>query len=122
MEFNPDGSLRIPGQYRKEKKGVNIRKDIVSEYAPKKCVLSVTGKMDRVAPIVTAFSGQTPIKKLRTEDGFEVEIGSDFARCSDCRELVFRISSACGGDCSVDEGTCTYKGRQQQFSYEDYFD
>jgi hypothetical protein len=121
MEFNPDGSLKIPEKFKTPLKRLNIRKDILSEYAPKKCRIHVTGEPNLVEKIICGFQCETPIKLSAYEDRHEIEIGSDFKRCSDCRELVYKLSAIVQGDCHIDNGTCTAKGIQQKFCYEDYF-
>jgi hypothetical protein len=122
MEFNADGSLKLPGGYAKQMKRINIRKDIISEFAPKKCMLSITGEKNRVSQVLSIFSCDTPIKKIESEKGFDVEIGSDFKRCSDCKSLSYKLSACVNGDCNIDNGTCTAKGFQQRFCDEDYFE
>lgn len=122
MEFNPDGSLKIPECYKKQVRKLNIRKDILSEYAPKRCVLNIGGDCSSVKGIFVSFQCETPMKISEIDKGYMIEIGSDFKRCSDCKNLVYKISAAVQGDCNIDKGTCTAKGTQPKFCYEDYFE
>jgi hypothetical protein len=121
MEFNPDGSIKVPGMFVKQPKSMNIRKDVVSEFAPKKCLLSIKGEKNYVLFVLSRFTCETPIKMIDNSDGIDIEIGSDFKRCSDCKNLTYKLSASVKGDCSIDLGTCTAKGSQQKFSDEDYF-
>jgi hypothetical protein len=122
MEFNPDGSLKIPKLYEKKARRMNIRKDILSEYPPKSCILSVKGDCSSVRRIFDSLERETPMKLSEADKGFEIVVGSDFKRCSDCRNLVYKLSAAVQGDCNIDNGTCSAKGSQQVFCYEDYFE
>jgi hypothetical protein len=54
------------------------------------------------------------------DKNFEVEIGSDFRRCSDCTSLIAKYREFLSGNVIDEKGTCTYEGRKS-FSYEDYF-
>ena len=121
MEFNPDGSIKLPSKFAKQAKKMNIRKDIISEYAPKSCRMSIAGDKQKIIWVLSRFECDTPIKKVETDDGFDVEIGSDFKRCSDCKNLSYRLSASVNGDSSIDIGTCTAKGVHPQFCEEDYF-
>lgn len=121
MEFNADGSLKLPGGYVKQAKRINIRKDIISEFAPKKCIVSITGEKQKIGMVLSMFKCDTPIKKTETSEGFDVEIGSDFKRCSDCKSLSYKLSASVNGNCNIDKGTCTAKGIHPQFCEEDYF-
>ena len=123
MEFNADGSLKLPGGYEKKVRKINIRKDVISEYAPKKCMLAVTGDKNRISIVLQMFKCDTPLKKTETEteNGFDIEVGSDFRRCSDCKNLSYKLSAIVNGDCNIDKGTCTAKGEHQKFCEEDYF-
>ena len=56
------------------------------------------------------------------EKEFEVEIGTDLRRCTDCCSLVGRYREFLDGNLIEEKGTCTFEGRSRNFSYEDYFD
>ena len=137
VEFNPDGSIKLPtsiaaNQERKELKlkkerCVLIKKELV-DFKPKKCVLHIKvseafENSDFVSNIFTSFKNQadTPSKLLKiNERGFDIEIGTDFRRCSDCNSLIRRFREYLDGNIIVDKGSCIQKERS--FAYEDYFD
>ncbi len=139
IEFNPDGSLKLPRILAKQKEDsinrmktsrcIKIRREVVSAYAPKKCVLKITlsdALLDnRFIMTCYAYFNQkavTPnaLRKI-DEKTFEVEIGSDFRRCSDCNSLITRYREFLCGNIIEEKGSCTFEGRKS-FSYEDYFD
>jgi len=135
IQFNPDGSIRIPGhvQAQKDKKKhmwiytkcTKIRKEVTAE-KPKKCFLhlELSLKWDRndfVKNIFKDTQGETPMKiHKKNEKEFTLEVGSSFRRCSDCTKLVGRYREHSNGNFILEKGTCTYEPRQ--FSEEDYFD
>lgn len=141
IEFNPDGSIKLPEHVAKKKasddykmqKGqcIKYRKDIVSERAPKKCQIMLTlseAIIDErfVLTIHKRFSNrvETPTKIEQLSDNeFKVEIGTDFRRCSDCQSFIGEIREFLYGNMIEESGTCT-KGtmRKKSFCYEDYFD
>jgi hypothetical protein len=140
VEFNSDGSIKLPGALAKKvednkdkmqrQRCIKITKDVVSFTAPKKCVLQVI--------LSEAFSDNTfihniynyfnqnaavPTKIKQIEDRlFEIEIGTDFRRCSDCSTLIGKYREFLDGNLIEEKGNCTFEGRQNNFSYEDYFD
>ena len=140
VEFNPDGSLKLPGQIarrveeNKEKlrkqRCIKIKREVVNFTAPKKCVLHIT--------ISEAFSDNrfienihryfnekatvpNKIKKIN-ERQFEVEIGTEFKRCSECNALINRYREFLDGNIIEEKGSCTFEGQKRNFCYEDYFD
>jgi hypothetical protein len=138
MEFNPDGSIKLPEKFAKQKqdrenrlknsKCILIRKDIVDTRSPKKCVLRIKlsdAIYDNsfVHNVYNVFRERaevpTKLKKLN-EKGFEVEIGTCFRRCSDCNALIARFRNSINGSVIEDSGSCTFEKRK--FDYEDYFD
>ncbi len=140
FEFNPDGSIKLPSSMQKDKdleksrlenqKCIKIRKDVVSTYSPKSCKLSInlSNKFSDNKFIENTYNyfriqAQVPTKlKNISEKEFEVEIGSNFSRCKDCCNLVNRYREFLDGNLIEDKGTCTFKGRSQNFCEEDYFD
>jgi hypothetical protein len=142
FEFNPDGSLKLPDTLIKAKsekeermkKGncILIKKELVSFFAPKKCVLHLVlseGIKDNrfVENVYKYFcenaSVLTKIKKI-DEKEFEIEIGTDFKRCSDCDQLVARFRDFLDGNLIEEKGNCNYEGRTRNnnFCYEDHFE
>lgn len=140
MEFNADGSLKLSGNLQRQKdedknkmisqRCIKIRKNVVSTYAPKKCILHITlSNMitdSKFIYTLYAYFNQnavTPnILRKIDEKNFEVEIGSDFRRCSDCSSLIKRYKEFLNQNLVEEKGACTFEGRQNNFSYEDYFD
>lgn len=138
VQFNPDGSIKLTGGSAKKKlaednrmnigKCIKVRKDLVHEWAPKKCVLSIT-LSNRITDnrfiegLHEQFKkfAETPskIKKINEKE-FEVEIGTNFKRCSDCTALIGKYREFLDGNLIEDDGTCPRKKRE--FCYEDYFD
>jgi hypothetical protein len=137
VEFNPDGSIKLSDGMAKKKEQdtarmqttrcMKVRKDVVNFTAPKKCLLKFT-----LSPILnntfidTIYKywnqdSSTPSKlKMVSEKEFEVEIGTDFRRCTDCCSLVNRYREFLDGNVILDKGSCTFKGRE--FVYEDMFE
>ncbi|MFC1732514.1 hypothetical protein ACFL6I_19595 [candidate division KSB1 bacterium] len=142
VEFNEDGSLRLPDNVLKKKqekedrlkkgKCMLIKKDLVSFTAPKKCILRI-----RLSDAITdnrfiettykyfSENAKVPSKLIKiNEKEFDVEIGTDFRRCSDCTELIKRFNEFLYGNIIEEKGNCSYGNsfRKQDFSYEDYFE
>ncbi|MEA3430079.1 MAG: hypothetical protein U9R08_02300 [Nanoarchaeota archaeon] len=137
IQFNPDGSIKLPEQFAKRKQDLTnkmnnarcivIDREIVSTYSPKQCRLSIkTSKhvnQGFIENVYKYFTAQTPMKlKQISETEFHVEIGTDFRRCSDCTALISRLRNALNGHIIVNQGTCTFKQKQREFCFEDYFD
>lgn len=122
--FNPDGSLRLPGSIRRAKEEneskmahqrcLKVQKRIVSFDSPKKCCLKF-----ELSPFVTdrrfvntiydefRLRAETPTRLNVTGDrSFEVEVFSDFRRCSDCCRLVGLYREFI--QVVEDRGNCTY--------------
>lgn len=140
MEFNPDGSIKLPDvlvkkdqeekQRMQSQQCMTVYKDLVSTKAPKKCILQITlssAIRDNrfVENIYKEFkeSASVPTKIKQIDNNqFEVEIGTDFRRCSDCTSLLNKYREFLSQNLIEKKGNCTYVGRQNNFAYEDYFD
>ncbi len=139
MEFNPDGSLKLPDNLAKQKQEniqkmqcqrcMKIKKEIVSSYSPKKCALRIT-LSDAIHDnrfIQTLYEefkqrSSVPTKlKQNSDKEFDVEIGTDFRRCSDCCFLINKYREFLDGNVIEEKGACSFEGRKN-FSYEDYFE
>jgi len=139
VEFNPDGSIKLPGQLGrkheedKEKlrrqRCIKIKRDVISFTAPKKCVLHITlseAFFDNrfIENIYNYFREKATvpnkIKKIN-EKQFEVEIGTEFKRCSECNSLINRYREFLDGNIIEEKGSCAFEGRKRNFCYEDYF-
>lgn len=140
VEFNPDGSIKLPERFAKKKsddegrmknvKCMKIKREVTSFSAPKQCKLNIT-----ISDAVTdnrfveniysyfsrAASVPTLIEKL-DEKNFIVTIETDFKRCTDCNSLIRQYHEFLSGNIIEDKGSCTFEGRKSSFSYEDYFD
>jgi hypothetical protein len=138
IEFNNDGSIRLPGNILDEKRKkdyrmastrcARIRKEVVSSYAPKKCILHVT-LSDAIKDgqyMESAFNRlkagfETPVKLIPgVEKEYHFEIGTNFKRCSECNKILAMITEMFDGNIILDKGSCTLKERE--FCYEDHFD
>ncbi|MCK5283486.1 MAG: hypothetical protein KAK00_08840 [Nanoarchaeota archaeon] len=140
VEFNPDGSIKLPSSIiRREKETQNkmknqrcisVRKDIISDRPPKSCnlIIRLSDKIIDFRFIDTIFTqfkifSSVPIQLKKISDReYLVEVGTHFKRCSDCNSLISRYREFLDGNLIEDKGTCTYKGRDKGFCYEDYFD
>ena len=140
VEFNPDGSIKLPEavakikqekEYRlKSGKCMLVRKDIVSFTSPKKCMLhlklsdAITDNRF-VETIYKYFisDSEVPSKLIKVNDKeFDIEVGTHFKRCSDCTRLVSRFREFLYGNLIEEKGSCTYEKMQRNFCYEDHFD
>ena len=136
VEFNPDGSIKLPGQLSRNKEEtkeklklrrcMKIKREMVSFSAPKKCVLHITLSdviLDNrfIDTIYGYFKDKASvpnnIKKINEKE-FDIEIGTDFRRCTDCNSLINRYKEFL--EVIDEKGSCTFEGRN--FSYEDYFE
>lgn len=127
MEFNPDGSLKLPINLQKRKEEdvnklktrccIKIRREIVSFKPPKKCVLHIT--LSDAFPdnrfVYTLYSyfnqkASVPNTLKKIDDKtFEIEIGTDFRRCSDCNSLIGRYREFLFGNIIEEKGGCGYE-------------
>jgi hypothetical protein len=137
-EFNPDGSLKLPESVLRQKEAnrqrmasqrcMRVKREIISHSAPKKCVLSITlSDAIRDSRFIQTILGQcnfkTPMKARPSDgNGFEIEIGTDFFRCSECSSLIGQYKEFLDGNLIDEKGSCTFEGRRQNFCDEDYFD
>ncbi len=140
MEFNPDGSIKLPEKFAKikeenklklkQQRCIQVKRSIASFTAPKKCVLKITlsdviSDNRFVETIYNYFKekASVPSKLIKiNERQFEVEIGTDFRRCSDCNSLINEYREFLNSNIIEEKGSCTFEGRKQSFCYEDYFD
>lgn len=140
FEFNPDGSIKLPGQMQKQQqddvnkmqnaRAVKIRKDVISDRSPKKCqlILTLSNKITDDRFIYTFYKNLsnrteaiTKLAKISDKE-FQLEIGTCFRRCSDCQSFCGELREYLYGNLIEEKGTCTSEGRKKNFSYEDYFD
>jgi hypothetical protein len=140
MQFNPDGSLKLPAstiQHKQETedrmkkaKCILIKKEVVNFSAPKKCILHITlsdamNENKFIENIHKYFKEQatTPSKLIKiNEKEFDIEIGTDFKRCTDCTNLINRYKEFLDDAVILQKGNCTYEPFRRNFSYEDYFE
>jgi len=140
MEFNPDGSIKVPermarsqaqeSEKMKSQQCMMVRRDVVSDRAPKKCMLHIqlseAVKDRRFVENIHKFwqdDASVPSKINKHEDGqYTVEIGTDFRRCTDCCSLIGRYREHLYGNLIDKKGSCPFEGFRQNFAYEDYFD
>jgi len=140
MEFNPDGSLKLPSSAIKYKqdnidrmrssKCILIRKELVNFTAPKKCVLHMRLSEKIVNSIFVnnihkyfKDNAETPTKITRINDKeFDIEIGTNFRRCTECTTLIGRYREFLDGNLILEKGNCTFESFRKNFSYEDYFE
>ena len=137
VEFNPDGSIKLPELFARKKQEnkeklkqqrcILIKREIVSFTAPKKCVLHITlsdtlSDNRFIETIYKYFKekASVPNKLVKiNEKEFKVEIGTAFRRCTDCNSLINRYREFLNGNLIDDKGSCMFEGRS--YCYEDYF-
>ena len=140
IEFNQDGSIRLPELLAKKKQEekyklqkercILIKKELVDDKSPKKCSIRIRlseafSDNSFVERIYRYFNeqSQVPSKLIKLNDKeFDVEIGTCFSRCRDCNSLVSRFREHLDGNIIEDKGSCSFEGRKQPFYYEDYFE
>jgi hypothetical protein len=140
MQFNPDGSLKLGAKTVQQKidnenkmknsRCILIKKEMVSFSAPKKCLLHIklSDAIKDSRFVETTYNyfkekASVPSKIIKLNDKeFDIEIGTDFRRCSDCTSLVNRYREFLDGNIIEQKGNCTYENFRQNFSYEDHFD
>lgn len=140
FEFNPDGSLKLPEEWARRKEEnkdklkrqrcILVKREIINFTAPKKCILQIT--LSDAFPdnrfIETTYNyfrekASVPNKLVKiNEKQFEVEIGTDFRRCTDCTSLINSYREFLDGNIIEQKGSCTFEGIKKNFCYEDYFD
>ena len=140
VAFNPDGSIKWPEKFVKNKEEdkekltnrryIKVSREVVNFSAPKKCILHITVsklfKDTRFVETTYAYfkekaSVPNKITKIN-EYEFDVEIGTDFKRCTDCMSLINKYRDFLDGCIIEEKGSCTFEGRKTNFSYADYFD
>jgi hypothetical protein len=140
VQFNSDGSLKLPtSALQKKQENVDrmdkgrfilIRKEVVNFASPKKCALHIRVSDaisdDRFIEDIFRYFNEkaaTPTKIVKTgAKEFDVTIGTDFKRCSDCTCLVNRYREFLDGNIIEEKGNCTFEGFRKNFSYDDYFE
>ncbi len=138
IEFNPDGSLKIPPWMTQAKNdehkiltnpfGMRIVKEVIRYESPKVCHLHITlSPHARTAASVQTITNdfkqhaQTPIKLTEKADKeLTIEIGTSFRRCSECTSLIGRFRENAEENLILKKGNCPYE--QHSFSNEDYFE
>jgi len=143
VEFNPDGSLKLPESVlniKKDKEArlkntncLQIKKEAVSFRAPKKCILHLRLSETNNNPIFIEniykdfAQGANVITKINkiTNREYDIEIGTDFKRCSECTKLIGRYKEFLDGNVIEEKGSCEFESfhkKADNFCYEDYFD
>lgn len=138
FEFNPDGSIKLPQKMAqkeaddenrmKNRRAIRLYRDLVSMTAPKKCMLRITlsnmiSDERFMETIHTQWNERASVpSNIRKvgEKEFEIEIGTDFRRCSDCTRLIGEYRQFLDGNLIEKKGSCGFKG--MDFSYEDHFE
>lgn len=140
IEFNPDGSIKIPGKMAAQKakqeskmqstQCMRIRKEVVSIRPPKSCSIHIT-LSDKITDdrfidnIYYYFNRNSEVPTRLIKIGpkeFKVEIGTSFRRCQDCTTLISRFREFMHSNVIENDGNCSYRQRRSQnFCYEDYF-
>ena len=136
VEFNPDGSIKLPERFAesneklKSQRCIKIKRELVNFSAPKRCILHLTlsdviSDNRFVETLYNEFKSRasvpSSIKKIN-EKQFDVQIETDFRRCSDCNSFINEYREFLGGVLIDDKGGCTFEGRKKNFCYEDYFE
>ena len=144
FEFNEDGSLKLPASMDKKKKEnehrmnigrcIHIKKEMVDFTAPKRCLLHLKlseAIIDNrfIETVHKRFNENStvPSRLMKiNEKEFNIEIGTDFKRCSDCTKLISLLREFVSDNVIEEAGNCSYSnpfgGQNRNFSYEDYFD
>lgn len=141
MQFNPDGSIKLPDLMQKKAQEnqnkfkntscIHIKKQVVDFTAPKKCILhlKLSDKVQNNVFIEQAFlqikdAASVPLKITKeSEKEFAIEVGTHFRRCSDCTNLIRKYKEIMQGNLIEETGNCTYSGySSKDFCYEDYFE
>ncbi|MDP7180500.1 MAG: hypothetical protein QF824_04485 [Candidatus Woesearchaeota archaeon] len=143
IEFNEDGSLKLPERLEEKKKKeefrmqkgrcVHIRKEQVSFDSPKKCVLHlklseaiIDNRFVDTTYKYFSSDSEVPSKIIKiNEKEFDIEIGTCFRRCTDCCDLIRRFREFLDGNVIEEKGSCTFEARafgNPDFCYEDMFE
>ncbi|MDA1197144.1 MAG: hypothetical protein O2779_04225 [Nanoarchaeota archaeon] len=140
MEFNPDGSIKLPSYAIKKKQNdkfrltsahcLQVTKEVVDFHAPKKCTLHIklsdkiqdTSFVRNIHKRFDAYAEvPTKIKQIGEKE-FDVEIGTCFRRCTDCTKFIGMLKEHMVGNVIENKGNCTFEPYQKNFEFEDYFD
>jgi len=138
MQFNPDGSMHIPGREEAQAKKaekmktqqcIHLTKRVTNFEAPKACLLTIklSEAITDARFVSTIFNAQkknarTPMTLTMTDiDEFEVVVGTNFLRCTECTKLVHEFKEHLFGNMIETKGNCPYEGRKN-FGYDDHFD
>lgn len=123
MEFNADGSIKLPESLQTKKdadnrvlegRSLSITKQVVKTTAPKSCTLTIVPSKNLEEGFVEKTYGffvkrsNTPTKLTRGNGEYVITIGSAFSRCKDCTMFV----SSCRdylGRIIEKKGNCTYQ-------------
>ena len=140
FQFNPDGSLKISQtairakedntQRMKTSRCLHIIKELAQSTPPKKCILYITlsdaivdNRFVETTHQYFKQESSTPTKLIKiNEKEFQIEIGTDFRRCTDCCNLVNRYRDFLDGNIIEKKQGCTFEGFKKNFSYEDHFE
>ena len=140
IEFNPDGSIKLPekilnqkreyDQKMQKQRAILVRKDLVSDRSPKRCILhiSLSEALNDNRFMETIYDyfqndSEVPSKFSKiNEKEFEIEIGTCLRRCTDCGSLIQKYKEFLSGNVIVEKGNCTFGDNKANFSYEDHFD
>ena len=129
VEFNPDGSIKLPSKLVKAKvdmetrmqttKCIKIEKEVLSDNSPKKCVLHIT--LSKAFPNGTIVENvysffqkdaETPSKLIRRNDyEWDIEIGTSYKRCTECFDIINRFKAYLEDNVLVDKGTCNFESK-----------
>ncbi len=138
IQFNPDGSLKLPDHFVKQKAQesakfnntacMKIDKFVVESKSPKKCrlTLELSERQQRNDFVQNIFSffvekAETPMKLNKvSEKQFEIHVGTSFRRCSECTALISRYREQMDGNVILKTNNCPYEPRE--FAYEDHFE
>jgi hypothetical protein len=140
VEFNPDGSIKLPQrieQKRKEEEWrmnaghcIRVRKDVVSVKPPKKCILHITlsekiADNHFISGVHDSFrlnsEVATKLEKVNEKE-FRIHIDTAFRRCKECANLIAGYKQVLSGNLIEEKGTCYHEERQMSFCQEDYFE
>lgn len=140
VEFNPDGSIKLPEHLAKNRSDnqqrlrsqrcIKIKREILSTKPPKKCLLHITlseaiSDSRFITNIFDQFKERASVPLRLISSGpkeFNIEVGTDFKRCSDCSALIGQYKEFLDGNVIEEFGSCQFEDRRRKFCDEDYFD
>lgn len=127
VEFNSDGSIKLPSKLMGKKAEtdrrmkstmcVKIEKEVISEKSPKQCILHLTlsdaftdGTVVEKAFYYFQRDSETPVKLIKKSTrNWDIEIGTSLKRCNDCFEIINRFKSYLEDNVIIDKGTCYFE-------------